>query len=177
MAPQPSQPVVPAPQQSALQRQGGQGPQVDTVLQGRIQAAQQAAQLQRPCIDRLIAKLTSPMPRTSASLSHDLQPLAAQSAEYKELSALMADVQAPVHSISRVIIPEREARFRAWRGTLPAHLQSTTRVSKSGQLCHESFERGTAEQSMDSIIAPSWKCILLQISKPALQDCLHDLRH
>ncbi len=75
------------------------------------------------------------MPRTSASLSHDLQPFGAQSAEYKELSALMADDQALVHSISRVIIPEREARFRAWRGTLPAHLQSTTRVSKSGQLC------------------------------------------
>lgn len=131
MAPQLSLPVVPAPQQSALQQQRGQGPQVDTVLQGRIQAAQQAAQLQRPCIDRLIAKLTRPLPRTSASLSHDLQPLAAQSAEYKELSALMADVQAPVHSISRVIVPEREARIRAWKGTLPAHFQSTTRVSKS----------------------------------------------
>lgn len=147
MAPQLSQPVVPAPQQSALQRQGSQGPQVDTVLQGRIQAAQQAAQLQRPCIDALIAELTRPMPHTSASLSHDLQPLGAQSAEYKELSALMADVAAPVHSISRVVVPEREARFRAWRGTLHAHLQSTTRVSKSGQLCHDSFETGTAQQS------------------------------
>ena len=71
MAPQLSQPVVPAPQQSAMQHQGGQGPQVDTILQGRIQAAQQAAQLQRPCVDDLITKLTSPMPRTSASLSHD----------------------------------------------------------------------------------------------------------
>ncbi len=135
MAPQLSQPVTPAPRQSAMQQQGGQGLQVDTVLQGRIQAAQQAAQLQRPCIDDLIIKLTSPMPHTSASLSHDLQPLSAQSAEYKELSALMAGVQAPVHSISRVIIPEREARFRAWRGTLPAQLQSTTRVSKFGHLC------------------------------------------
>ena len=136
MAPQLSQAVVPAPQQSALQRQGSQGPQMDTVLQGRIQAAQQAAQLQRPCIDALIAELTRPMPHTSASLSHDLQPLGAQSAEYKELSGLMADVAAPVHSISRVVVPEREARFRAWKGTLPAHLQLTTRVSKSGQLCH-----------------------------------------
>lgn len=105
---------------------------MDVMLQRSIQAAQLAAQLQVPCLDDLIAKLTIPLPRTAASLSHDLQPLDAQSAEYKELSAVMASAKAPVHSISRVDVADREARFRAWKATLPAHLQTTSRVSQRG---------------------------------------------
>ena len=98
-------------------------------MQRSIEAAQQAAQLRVPCIAALIVKLTSPLPRASASLSHDLQPLSAQSAEYKELSAIMAAAKAPLHSISQVSVPDREARFHGWHATLPAHLQTTSRVS------------------------------------------------
>ena len=130
MALQPAQaaPAVAPSSQSQQQQQQQQGPQVDIVLERSIKAAQQAAEIQVPCIDAAIAELRKPLPRTCASLSHDLQPLSPQSAAFKELSALMSSAQAPVHSVSLVVVPERERRFAAWKASLPAELQSTSRV-------------------------------------------------
>ena len=149
MSPQPGQSVHAAQQPPPQQR----GPQVDIMLQRSIEAAQQAAQLQVPCIHALIAKLAAPLPRTSASLSHDLLPLINQSDEYKELSAVMAAATAPVHSISRVVVPDREARFRAWKATLPADLQTTCRVCKHGTSalpCHLDCKETKHSQNFSS---------------------------
>lgn len=101
---------------------------MDILLERSIRAAKQAAEQQTPVINALITKLSNHSLRPSASLSSDLQPLSSDSTEYKELSALMAAAQAPMHSISVVRIPDREARFGAWKGTLPAHLRQTSRV-------------------------------------------------
>lgn len=128
VSPQQSQPVHATQQPPSQQR----GPPGDINLQRSIQTSQQAAQLQVPRIEGLIAKLNIFLPRTSASLSHDLQPLSPQSAEYQQLSAVMASANAPIHSISRVDVPDREARFRAWTATLPSDLQTTSRVSQCG---------------------------------------------
>ena len=111
-------------------------PQVDIFLQRDIQAAQQAAKQQIPVIDALVRKLNAPLPRASATLAEDLLPLDAGHAEYKQLKALMQSVHAPVHSISQVKTPDREARFLAWKGTLPAHLQAVSRVCSCALQTH-----------------------------------------
>ena len=106
-----------------------QGPQVDANLQRSIQAASDAAQRQVSHISTYVAQLSVALPRPVATLPRDLQPVDSQSAVYKELSAVMATVSKPVRSISRVNAPDREARFNAWRASLPAHLQHVSRVS------------------------------------------------
>lgn len=77
LQPAPSPAPVSGTAQPAQQQQ--QGPQADNALQRSIQAAQQAAKPQVPCIDAAIAELMTPLPHTSASLSHDPSALRALS--------------------------------------------------------------------------------------------------
>ena len=96
-------------------------------LHADVKAAQLQAQLETPVLNAAVARLQAPIPPPAAPTQlTDLVTVQPGSTEYQHVKAM---VPMGVHEIKRVVVPEREARFDAWRLGLPRQYQVVTSVS------------------------------------------------
>ena len=93
-------------------------------LRADIQAAQQQSIQERQAVGRQVAQLSVLTPPVQdPQLPRDLVPVQPGSLEFQALQALFSD---RVHSVKRVDVPARQARFQAWQRTLKDHKQIST---------------------------------------------------
>ena len=95
-------------------------------LAAEIRANQQQAVLENPNLQANIARLGTPIPPPQAPTQlTDLVTVQPGSAEYDQIQAL---IQGPMHELKRVVVPERDSRFDAWRLSLPSAYQAISQV-------------------------------------------------